>query len=272
MEEAAKKSTDLSLLYTEYLAKDEITDLSKKDEIASFYKNMTTYSDNLNKIQVTIQEFETSLFNKDNGLQKRLSDFQNTINNQEAIRELRFKTLFEKIENLLPGATTAGLAETYVKQTNKYTWPYYIWAAVFIITLGIMAAFGVSILKNIQDAKTITEAFIHLIGRAPVLIPLIWIAIFASKQQSQNKRLEQEYAHKANVAKTYEGHKRQIENMPDGETKDKLDIELLKALVDNVKNNPSNTLKDLSHNDSPPILSSFFSKNNVEKPEEENQK
>ena len=43
-------------------------------------------------------------------------------------------------------------------------------------------------------ALTLNEALIALLKDLPFFIPTIWLAAYASKQQSQNKRLQQEYA------------------------------------------------------------------------------
>ena len=89
----------------------------------------------------------------------------------------------------------------------------------------------------------------------PFFIPTIWLAVFASKQQSQYKRLQQEYVFKEINAKSFYGHKRQIEELMKSGVDDKeLLLKLVTQLVIITSQNPSDTLDNKAHNDSPPIF------------------
>ena len=95
---------------------------------------------------------------------------------------------------------------------------------IFDIQKFTPANFSLSIAHNSELASdvqtTILETYIYNFSpKLTLILPLILLAIYASNQQSQNKRLEEEYAHKANVAKTYMGHKRQLEALDDSEDK-----------------------------------------------------
>ena len=86
-------------------------------------------------------------------------------------------------------------------------------------------------------------------------IPKFGLAAFECKQQSKYKRLQQEYAFKETNAKSFHGHKEQIERLMKDSGADK---EMLSALVAQLvvitAQNPSNTLDNKSHEDSPPIF------------------
>ena len=56
-----------------------------------------------------------------------------------------------------------------------------------------------------------------LLSRTPLFLPLIWLATFSSKQYRQSKRLEQEYAHKEVLTRTYQGYKKEFENNDQGQ-------------------------------------------------------
>lgn len=183
-------------------------------------------------------------------MKKAITDFL-------ADQEIKFEAQYTEIKGLLPDATSAGLAAAYQKQKESYTNPIRLWSFVFFATISIMSSLGLYIIyKHFQSPKidTINDALISLLKDLPFFIPTIWLAAFASKQQSQNKRLKQEYAFKETNAKSFHGHKEQIERlMKDGGEKELLSA-LVAQLVVITAQNPSSTLDNKSHEDSSPLL------------------
>lgn len=173
-------------------------------------------------------------------------------------QQTKFLTQFKEIESLLPGATSAGLAEAYQKQKMSYTKPIQLWSWIFIATITAMT--GLSIYLIYQQLQTTQElslnsAFISLLKDLPYFIPTIWLAAYVSKQQSQYKRLQQEYAFKETNAKSFHGHKMQIEELMKDNATDKALLEQLVAqLVIITAYNPSETLDNKTHEDSPPVF------------------
>ena len=196
---------------------------------------------------------------------------------------VKYKALFEQIESLLPGATSAGLAEAFEKQKQSYNRPIRVWSWVFIavtslMTLCSMYLFYVQFIKGTNNNETWEHGLLSLLRDLPFFIPTIWLAVFASRQQSQFKRMQEEYAFKEINAKAFYGHKKQIEELA---KQNAVDIELLSKLVVNLvsitSQNPSYTLDSKSHNDSPPLfkfirdLNPWVNKGeNREKPKVEN--
>jgi uncharacterized coiled-coil DUF342 family protein len=185
-------------------------------------------------------------------LKKQMEDF---LKNQED----KFAEQFNEIKSLLPDATSAGLAAAYQQQKDSYTKPIQLWSAVFFATIGVMTALGIYILyqhfTTTTAETTLNSALISLLKDLPFFIPTIWLAAFASKQQSQYKRLKQEYAFKETNAKSFHGHKEQIERlMKDSGADKELLSQLVAQLVIITAQNPSNTLDSNSHEDSPPMF------------------
>lgn len=115
---------------------------------------------------------------------------------------------------------------------------------------------------TVSDSNDIGSALMNILSRAPFFIPTIWLALFASKQQSQNRRLEQEYAYKESLAKSYDGYKREIEKLPESAEKNEIMEKLVRTMVDTAGFNPSSTLEKNSHNDKPPLFGSLFGRKN----------
>ena len=113
---------------------------------------------------------------------------------------------------------------------------------------------GISIYIFNKANFEVKEMWKGTLGNIPFLGGAIWIAVYASKQRSQNKRLQQEYAFKEDVAKIYYGLKKEIEELDDTELGKVLNKRILEVIVDVVSTNPSETLESISHNDKGPIL------------------
>lgn len=206
-----------------------------------------------------IENYKLELFGDDEkkvvGQKQRFDELEKEIKDNKKTWEENADTLLKKIEGLLPGATASGLAKAYQDQRMSYNKPYWGWASVFVLTLCCTIWFAI---EHLKDATSIEDALMKVISRLPFFIPAFWLAIFASKQQSQNKRLQQEYAHKEALAKSYEADKREIEKLPESTEKTKLSAKLLETMIDSAKFNPSETLGSKTHNDAPPSVFELF--------------
>nr|AGT60062.1 hypothetical protein [uncultured bacterium] len=183
------------------------------------------------------------------GLKKEFDLLFGNVQKFESLQKNKYKTLIEQIESLLPAATSVGLAEAYHNERKKFIIPIKIWNGVFIGALMLMSGLSFFSLRAVQSITDIGDILMHSL---PVSLPLIWLAIFASKRRSESKRLEQEYVHKETLARSYSGYKQQIEQLsqPDKE----LLIKLLEAAIDSISYNASKTL-DKKHGDEPFIQS-----------------
>lgn len=248
-------------------AKDQ--SISSFNEIESLKKEIDESRENINKklnaVDVKKEEvdkFFIKVFGEEDeqgkrsgGLKSRLTQKEKDADDFLNTQEEKYEQLFKKIESLLPGATSAGLAEAYYNQKSSYERPIRTWATFFIIALVGIIAIG---LMSFQDAIGIEKAFSKIAARTPFYFALIWLATFSSKQYRQNKMLEQEYAHKEVLAKSYQGYKREFES----QGKTAVDKEVLaglnKVLIDAVAKNPSEMLDDGRSDDTPSVWNKSF--------------
>ena len=170
------------------------------------------------------------------------------------------KNLHAQIESLLPGATSAGLAEAYHIERGKFEKPIKTWNRLFISAIMIMffATFISFISINVSETgwdfsliqvKGYEDTLNNLLHKFPLYGPLIWLAIYASKRRSENQRLEQEYAHKEALARSYSSYKQQIEGL---NQKDEALLKmLLESSIKTVAKNASDSL-DKKHGDGTP--------------------
>ena len=255
--------SEITELYNDFIKKPNSAIPSKAEKLNEAFEKVNEYSSEISEIEEKVQEFETKIFGKttddEDALKFKINTLKSELDELHTDWEDKYITLSTKIESLLPGATSAGLAKSYHDQKKSYEKPNILWSIVFIGTMVGMVFYAV---MTIKSSESVGSAFMNILARAPFFVPTIWLALFASKQQSQNRRLEQEYAHKESLAKSYEGYKREISKLPESSDKEKIMEKLVDSLIDASNYNPSETLEKNSHNDSPPLISSIFGKKN----------
>ncbi len=265
--ELKSELTDIKTLYKDFIDKPSTAVLSKAEKLNETFEKVSEYKTEIAEIETKVQEFDTKVFGKTpedkEALKSKLNVLKGELEDLHSDWESKYGTLSTKIEALLPGATSAGLAKSYYDQKKSYQTPNIIWSIVFAATMVGMVYYAV---QTVSDSIDLASAFRNILSRAPFFIPTIWLANFASKQQSQNRRLEQEYAYKESLAKSYEGYKREIEKLPASEEKTEIMEKLIRSMVDAAGFNPSSTLEKKSHNDSPPMFGRFFGKKKDETP------
>ncbi|GJI93258.1 hypothetical protein [Duganella hordei] len=163
----------------------------------------------------------------------------------------KYNAMYTRIETLLPGATSAGLATAYRALTRSFSEKIkmntrFFYAAVLAIPI-IAILFSVQsfaiwpLAVSFTPIKSYDELLRISLAKIPFVAPLVWLAIFASMRRSQYERLQQEYAHKEALAKSYESYKRQLDalQVPDV---DSLKKELIAKAIEAVAFNASTTL------------------------------
>jgi hypothetical protein len=195
--------------------------------------------------------FEGGLKSEIKAREKHLEEFK-------AQQETRYTALNKEIESLIPGATTAGLASAYHdlkisfdKPIKTYSRLFYGSMVFLMLTAFVSITQGVS-WNNIHfvDLTDPAMLFINILNRLPIMIPVVWLSLFASKRRSESLRLQQEYAHKEAIAKSYKSFKDQIDAL--GESDSELMNKLLSSAIGAVSKNASDTL-DKKHGDKTPV-------------------
>jgi len=239
-------------------AKELLTEtFSKVQELKEFYfKIFGTPNKETGVLEGGLKQgLDTRLKELDDYKSNQIETFESLIDNEtkaleeyKAKQKERIENLYKKIEEHLPGATSAGLAKAYEKRRKFYQIPIFTWNVVFVIAMLIMIYFGY---KNLQDVKNWEDALKHILHYTPIYLPAIWLAIYASKRRSESRALEEEYAHKEALAKSYSSYKLQIEEIG-GDDKGLIG-KLLDKTIDTVSDNPSKVL-DRKHGDNSPVM------------------
>lgn len=194
------------------------------------------------------------------GLKRELDLRLVQLGEHETAQKTRQEALFESIESLLPGATSAGLASAYKTLKDKFNTPIIGYTIAFYASMLILFLGGFALVVDnftlaplhVEFVKTSgwEEMIRTLLTRAPIVLPVIWVAIFSATRRSQYERLQQEYAHKEAFASSYESYKKQLEALQ--VDSDALKKELIAKAIEAIAFNASQTL-DGKHMEKLPI-------------------
>ncbi len=166
-------------------------------------------------------------------------------------REDEIDRLIAKADSMITGATTAGLGDSLEKTRVLYQSRMMGARLGFIVSIVVLAFSAVPLVAHIlpglftpwlllgtPTAAASTpvagagngDALLSLLGRIFLLFPATWLTQFFSKAYSEFFHLEREYAHKAALARSVEGFKKQAP---------KYEEEITTAVFFEVQSNPS---------------------------------
>jgi DNA-binding transcriptional regulator YiaG len=158
---------------------------------------------------------------------KNLADIAQTTEQKVKAYEARLAELdqaatdrLKTIENLLPGAASAGLASAFNQRRAYFKWPQRIWQGVFVASvLGLLAIAGVhagpqglefGLLPKADATLTWDHLGLSLLYRLPFAVPLIWLAFHSSHKAALAQRVEEDYGFKETVSRSFEGFRREM--------------------------------------------------------------
>lgn len=201
------------------------------------------------------------------------SEISESITSQELqLKELTKKAekLKQTIEELLPGATSAGLASAFRERKESFRVPKILWGSVFV--LSIIALLLVAYFDPISFEKVTLNhesIFPYILVRLPFAIPIVWLAIYAGRRHSQALRLEEDYAHKEVLSKSFEGYKTQLIEIESGSDEKEATLNLIERTLAALSLHPGRIYQG-KHEDITPFhsLTSIFGRK--KKPNSEN--
>lgn len=145
-----------------------------------------------------------------------------TVEEKQAKREATIDELTSKADTMIRGATTAGLSKSLDDAKQVYedrldkAQKYFIWsaAALFVCTLPLAGQLIPGPWQQYFAASISGEAnqvgpWLAALGKVIFLIPATWATAFFASNYAELFHLSREYAHKAALAKSIDGFKRE---------------------------------------------------------------
>jgi hypothetical protein len=267
-----RKVEEINSLYNETIVDGENSESTKtgiaqakenvfanKQQIDEALTNTTGAISNFNKFYEKIFGSKNDSGTREGGIEDDLNRKIKSLSDFEIKQTARYKALNSQIESLLPGATSAGLATAYREMKDSFDAPIknatglYGWSIAILVVASLI--FSIDSIGGEQWIKFLkfddwTVVLKGLVYKLPFYGPVIWFAYTASKRRSESQRLQQEYAHKEALAKSYDSYKKQLQEL-DGEDKD-MQKEFIRKAIDAIAYNASQTL-DGKHGDNHPV-------------------
>jgi len=224
-----------------------------KDAVKNWVESIKQDNASVTESRERIDAYYISLFGKKNekgensgGIRDEVAKVKDSFDGVFRDYKKKSDTLFNEIESLLPGATSAGLTDAYKERLEvcqsakkRYTWAFYISIGV----LALLVCFSDSIMSHLWGSQLLLGAGLgqRVLAKLFLVAPLIWIASFTSNRSNEMTRLAEEYGHKKALAQSYYGFKKQVEELQKKDTA--LAEGLLRAAIESLAYNASNSLE-----------------------------
>lgn len=193
--------------------------------VASLVEQIKTTGANAGALESMISDYQAKFDSFQKQLEDRNTEFKRfqqergAIEQTLALREQEIARLSELADVMISGATTAGLAKSmedtrsrYETRMNTARRGFYI-AVVLLIasSLPLAAHLLPGLLGDwIPGMDTTAEGSPYAtLGKLMLLLPATWLTAFFTKSYAELFHLEREYAHKAALAMSVDGFKRQ---------------------------------------------------------------
>jgi hypothetical protein len=154
---------------------------------------------------------------------KKLADKAATVESRIAAYEARLAEFEQKatkqlqdIVDLLPGATSAGLAHAFDQRRKTFLEPSKLWQWIFVGSIAFLVVLAISGLVQAwlhTEALGYGELFRLWLSRLPIAASLVWLALYASRETGLAKRLEEDYGYKSAIASSFQGFQQQMKEI-----------------------------------------------------------
>lgn len=157
-----------------------------------------------------------------------------------------FEDLRKKIEMLLPGATSAGLASAFRERKITLGMTKGLWVSGLMLSVGLLLVFGYISSQGFMVGVNWIAAFT---GRSMIVVGLIFVEEFCRRNYNVAARLTEAYAYKEVLSKSYFGYKKEMASMPMpkdsvSDPDNKGDSVLMSTLLDKLGEDPGDDVFD----------------------------
>jgi len=167
------------------------------------------------KAAETAAALTKSLADKSTTVEQRIADYEKRLTEIDK----RCAEQLDTINELLRGATSAGLAtafdqrrQTFLKPNSRWQW-LFIGSVLFLVGLTVSGLVHVYNLEKVPEWGELARVWL---ARLPIAGALIWLALHASREAALAKRLEEDYGYKAAIASCFEGFRKQMSEIDTG--------------------------------------------------------
>jgi hypothetical protein len=191
----------------------------------------------------------------------RLAEVSGSVEQRVADYEGQLKALKTDYEetkkhilDLLPAATSTGLAAAFHAQASKYRTPRISWNIAFFVSIAGLVTIGGSELARTWTAAapSYDELLRSLLIRLPIVGGLLWLGLLAAARSRQAGLIQEMYAHKEAVSRSFEGYKAQFAKLGDNFAEGSPVTNLCDRVIETITTPPTHT-EELRKKDPTPV-------------------
>jgi hypothetical protein len=184
-------------------------------------RETTTQAENLaalvDKYQAKYSAFDTEL-DKRLALFTQFEEANKAAQEQNQLREKEIDRLVREANQMLQGATNAGLAKAFNDASVKYgneaddAKKGFYWSIMFLVSTVLPLAsyiFPIPYLDTVSDSTSNGVTLGGVLSRIVFLLPGVWLTSFTALRYSSLFQLHREYSFKAAIAMSVDGFKMQ---------------------------------------------------------------
>jgi len=139
---------------------------------------------------------------------KRVKEYEKQLKNLTT----QYIELREKIEKLLPGATSASLASAFENRKNSFQYPKKLWAVLQIVSVFLLIGAGYLIFSK-TEINSFGDLIFFIFKRSPIIAAIIFLEEIARRNRNIALRLDEDYGYKEVLSRSFEGYKKQMEEI-----------------------------------------------------------
>lgn len=226
-----------------------------KDKFVEVDKKILGYEDEASRVVNYLKQ------------QKELSD--KTYRNQnDTFKEIvnRCEDLTKRIEDLLPGASAAGLSEAYETVMKEHKRSLFLWIYFFGVSLVSMMGILYFLLLHgwwsFNASDSFGETVVKVIRLVTVESPVLWLAIVSSRKMNQFIMLIEEYRHKWATMRVYDGMRKAVKEIDRQSSGNDPESQLFIELLKTVQKNPTMSLEKVKSDNILAELKDLLNKTN----------
>ena len=198
-------------------------------DIDDFYNQLIVGNEDEASIQEQIAQFQKEQ-------NENLKGIVDSMESRRKEQEEEYAELYKKIEGLLPGATAAGLSESFNKAKEENKEDRWLWTGFLLSALATLMVYCYLFfpMNNTNDLTVLS-----VIVRLSSGFPLMWIAWYCQRSISAKRQIREQYHHKQRIMSLYDGLAKQFREAD--ESGEKLH-KLMEVVIGAVAVNPAEKL------------------------------
>jgi hypothetical protein len=222
-----------------------------KTQTATIAKNLETATTCSTDIQTLLTDAQNKKTELSEVLAHVVKSDEITVAFEAQLAKLKeeLEGLIQKADDLLPHFASTGLASAFGKQKARFEKPKIWWIRTFVACIIVLMVVALpsflaavfpsffTYLTGKTTDPTWNETWHGIVMRLPILIPIVWLAIYAGRNYMLAVRLEEDYAYKEAISIAFEGYKREMQGIPVGDATNptpltKLCVNILTAIAE----------------------------------------